>query len=90
VFDELVNVCEIDPPEPAEAPVSVPALVVTVQVNVEPATLLDNTIPVTSPEQIIGAAGVAVAVGVGLTVIVTVIGVPGQVFAVGVIVYVAV
>jgi hypothetical protein len=90
VFDELVSVCEIEPPDPAEAPVSVPELVATVQLNVEPATLLDNTIPVTSPEHIIGAAGVAVAVGVGLTVMVTVIGAPGQVLAVGVIVYVAV
>jgi hypothetical protein len=90
VLEELVNVWLIDPPEPAEAPVNDPALVATVHVKVDPVTLLDRTIPVTSPEQMIGAAGVAVAVGVGLTVIVTVIGAPGQELAVGVIVYVTV
>jgi hypothetical protein len=87
VFEEFVSVCPIEFPVPALAPVNVPALVVTVHVNVEPATLLVNAIAVVLPEQIVEAAGVAVATGIGFTVITTVIGaVPAHAFAEGVIV----
>jgi hypothetical protein len=84
--DEFVNVCVIEFPDPAAAPVSVPALVLAVHVNVVPARSLVNTIPVVVPEHIVPEAGVAVATGKGLTVITTVTGVPGHPFAVGVIV----
>ena len=55
-----------------------------------PATLLDNATDVVPPEQMVCDDGVAVATGVGLTVMVTVIGAPPQLFAVGVMVYTAV
>ena len=45
---------------------------------------------VVAPLQIVCAPGAAATSGIGLTVTITVIGVPGQVAAVGVIVYVAV
>jgi hypothetical protein len=38
-------------PDPAEAPVNVPELVVTVQEKVVPVTLLVKAIPVVPPEQ---------------------------------------
>ena len=78
----VVSVCEIlvpDPPEPPEVPDDV-----TVQVKVVPATLLVKGIEVVLPEHIVDVAGVAVATGFGLTVIVIVSGVPGQAFAIGV------
>jgi len=57
---------------------------------VVPATVLLNAIPVVLPEQIDCPEGVAVTLGTGFTVMVTVIGAPGQPDAEGVIVYVAV
>jgi hypothetical protein len=89
VLDVLVNVCAMVFPDPAAAPVTDPD-VATVHVNVEPPTLLVNEIAVVLPEQIVALSGVAVATGNGSTVITTVIGVPGQPLAVGVIMYVAV
>ena len=53
-------------------------------------TLLANEIAVIPPEQNVCDKGVAVTIGMGLTVIVSFIGVPAQPFAVGVIVYIAV
>jgi hypothetical protein len=53
---------------------------------VVPVTVLVNAIDVAVFEQIVCVAGVAVATGLGFTVITTVIGVPGHPFAVGVIV----
>lgn len=73
-------------PEPADAPVNNPELVETVHANVVPETLLVKTIFGAVPEQIRSDAGVAVATGLGFTVITTVIGVPGQELADGVIV----
>jgi hypothetical protein len=86
VTEELFKVCAIVEPAPAEVPVNEPALVVTVQSNVVPATVLVNATDVVLPEQIVCGEGDAVATGVGFTVIVTVIGAPGQAFAVGMIV----
>lgn len=62
----------------------------TVQLKVVPPTLEVRAILVVCPEQIVCELGVAVATGIGFTVIITVIGVPTHPFAVGVIVYVAV
>ena len=58
----------------------------TVQSKVVPVTELVKAIAVVPPEQIVCKAGVAVAAGIGLTVMVRVIGVPAQPFAVGVMV----
>jgi hypothetical protein len=82
----LVRTCEIVEPEPADAPVNKPELVETVQAKVVPETLFVKTIFGAVPEQIRSEAGVAVAMGLGLTVMTTVTGVPGQEFADGVIV----
>ena len=67
-------------PLPADAPLT--PLCVTVHANVVPVTLLVRAIPLAVPEQIVCDAGVAVTTGVGFTVMVTVIGVPGQPLAV--------
>lgn len=72
-------------PEPPLAPVVPDEL--AVQPNVEPATLLLSVMAVVPPEHIDIDDGVAVPTGFGFTVTVTVIGVPGQLFAVGVTVY---
>jgi hypothetical protein len=58
----------------------------TVQVKAVPDTLLVRATEDAVPEQIVCEAGVAVATGVGFTVITTVTGVPAQPLAVGVIV----
>jgi hypothetical protein len=78
-------------PEPlAATPVTVATLSL-VQVYVAPAVVLLNTIEVIADgEQIVCDDGVAVATGVGLTSTVAVIGAPGQLLAVGVIVKVTV
>ena len=74
----------------AAIPVTVPVLSL-VQLKVVPATFPESTIVVIAPvEQIVCEAGVATAFGVGLTSTVAVIGVPGQLLAVGVIVNVTV
>ncbi len=49
-----------------------------------------NAMPVVAPEQIVCNGGVAIAVGIGFTVITTSIGEPTQPFKVGVTVYVTV
>jgi hypothetical protein len=56
----------------------------TVHAKVVPATGLLKATEDAVPEQIVCRAGVAVATGVGLTVMTTVIGVPGHPLAVGV------
>jgi hypothetical protein len=84
--EAFVNTCEIEVPEPAEAPVNKPELVETVHVKVVPEMLLVRTIFGAVPEQIRSEDGVATATGLGLTVITTVIGAPGQELADGVIV----
>lgn len=81
---ELVRIWAILLPLPAVAPVTPDC--VTVQLNVVPATPDVRFMDVGFPLQIVCAEGVAVTFGIGLTVIVTVIGLPMQVFAVGVIV----
>jgi hypothetical protein len=55
-----------------------------------PDTLLLTEMPVVPPSQNVSVAGVAVTTGIGLTVTLTLIGVPEQPFAVGVITYVTV
>ena len=54
----------------------------TVQEKVLPATLLVKAMDVLSPEQNVCEAGVAVTTGTGLTVTVTVMGLPVQPLAV--------
>lgn len=71
-------------PELFDAPLTL--VCVTVQANVAPPVLLLSAIEVAVPEQMLCELGVAVAVGAGLTVTVTVIGEPAQVPALGVIV----
>ena len=83
-----VKVCAMLDPLDAEAPVTPDCT--TVQLKVVPATLLLNAMEVVAPEQIVCEDGVAVTTGVGLTVMTTMIGVPGHPFADGVMVYVAV
>jgi hypothetical protein len=58
----------------------------TVHAKVVPATVLLSATEVAVPEHIVWAPGVAVATGMGFTVITTVIGVPAHPLAVGVIV----
>ena len=76
------RVCAIVAPEDAVAPATPDCT--TVQTKVVPVTLLVRTTEVAVPEQIVCDAGVAVATGVGFTVITTVLGVPAQPLAVGV------
>jgi hypothetical protein len=71
-------------PEDAVAP-ETPACT-TVQAKVVPVTLLVRAMDGAVPEQIVCEAGVAVATGVGFTVITTVNGVPEHPLAVGVMV----
>ena len=72
-------------PLPAEAPLA-SVCDVTVHENVVPVTVLDRAILVVAPEQIVGEEGVAIATGVGFTLMVTVVGLPLQPLALGVIV----
>ena len=65
---DVVKVCEIIPPLPADAPVTPDCTIV--QENVAPLTLLLKGIEVDVPEQIVVAAGVADTLGIGFTVIV--------------------
>ena len=69
-------------PLPSEAPVA--PLCATVQLKVVPYILLVKAIKVESPEHIVLTEGVAIAVAVGFTVIVTIIGAPTQPPKVGV------
>jgi hypothetical protein len=63
----LLSVCAIVFPDPAAVPVNEAALVVTVQLKAEPATLLVKAIEVVPPEQKLCVTGVADATGVGFT-----------------------
>ena len=81
----LVNDCDMLAPVPDDDPVT-PPVATAVHAKVVPVTLDVNEILVLLPEHNVCAVGVAVTVGIGLTVITTVIGVPTQVLAVGVMV----
>ena len=70
------KVCAMEVPDPAVAP-DVPDSV-TVHAKVAPAGTEVRAIPVAVPEQIVCAAGVAVATGVGFTVIGMASGKPTQ------------
>jgi len=72
----------MDVPEPAVAPVAPDWL--TVQLYVVPLTEPLSAMDVALPEQIVCVVGVATTFGIGFTVTVTVIGVPGQPPTVGV------
>lgn len=85
----FVNVPEISPLPLAAIPVTIAALSL-VQLKVVPAVFPVNTIGVIAPEQTVCDAGVAIALGVGLTVTVAVDDIPGHPFAVAVIVNVTV
>ena len=81
----LVSVWAIRFPLLAEAPVTLPAgAIAIVQAKVVVGVVLLNAIFVVPAEQIVCATGVAVTLGVGLTVTTTSIGTPGQPLAVGV------
>jgi hypothetical protein len=83
----LVNVWEMELPVPLLKPeIVAPDNCAADHVNVVPVTFALRAILVVAPSQIVCEDGVAVATGLGLTVIVTVIGVPAQLLAVGVIV----
>jgi len=87
----VLTIVPLMSPEPLAAiPVTV-AVLSLVQLNTVPVTFPVNTIGVIATfEHFVCDEGVATAFGVGLTVTVAVIGVPGQVLAVGVIVNVTV
>jgi hypothetical protein len=84
----VLNVWLMLLPVPADSPV-VPDEV-TVQPNVVPGILLDNGIEVVPPEHNTVAAGLAVAAGLGFTVMITGTDEPGHEFAEGTILYVIV
>ena len=78
IFVVLVSVPLISPAPLAAIPVTVPALSL-VQLYTVPATLPVNTmVCIATPEHLVCDDGVATAVGVGLTVMVNVFGVPVQ------------
>ena len=80
----MLSVWAIVAPFPSEAPDT--PVCTTVQLKVVAETVLVNAMEVAVPEQIVCAPGVAVATGIGLTVMVTVIEDPEQPSAVGVMV----
>jgi hypothetical protein len=82
VVPVAVRVWAMLDPELAVAPVTPDCT--TVHAKVVPATGLLRATEEAVPEQIVWDAGVAVATGVGLTVITTVTGVPAHPLAVGV------
>jgi len=86
----LTGVPPIPPTPLLGTPVTVTVLFL-VQLNITPAVLLLNaTVVIALPEQTVCDDGVATAFGIGFTTTVAVIGVPLQLFAVGVIVKVTV
>jgi hypothetical protein len=89
VLVTLVRFCDMDTPLPLVKPEAVPDNWITVHAKVVPATLfgLVMLMVVVAPLQIVWLAGVARTFGIGFTVTSTVIGIPGQLFAEGVIVY---
>jgi len=80
VVPVLVKAWAIGVPEPAEDPV-IPAEALDVHAKVVPATPLVIAMLVDCPEQMVW--GEATALGVGLTVATTVIGVPAQLLGAG-------
>jgi hypothetical protein len=76
----LIKAWAIGVPVPADEPVII-ALAEAIQLNVVPATPPVMAIPVVCPEQIV--CGAATALGVGFTVAITVIAVPGQLLGAG-------
>ena len=87
-FVVAFSVCAITVPELALAPLTL--VCVTVHAKVVPPVLLDRVILEAFPEQILCEVAEAVTLGAGFTVTVAVIAEPGQLLAVGVIVYTAV
>jgi hypothetical protein len=83
VVPELVSIWAIVAPDEAVAPVIPPETAPTVQLNVLPATLLNNAIFVVPALQIVVGPNV-VTFGVGLTVTTMLTGRPEHEFAVGV------
>ena len=79
----VVKTWEMLSPLPADAPEA--PVWVTVHEKVVPETLLVKAMEVVAPEQMEGAAGVAVTFGMGFTVITTLTGVPEHPFTEGVI-----
>jgi len=88
-LEVLVSAWAIVEPLLFEKPLAVPLVNAAVQeyVTVAPVMAVDKPIPVAKPEQRVCWVGVAITVGVGFTVISTVMGVPLQVPMVGVTVY---
>jgi hypothetical protein len=89
-FRLLTSVWAIVFPLPSEKPVAVPEVSAAVQVKVVPAVGPVRLIAVVPLEQMVCAAGVAVAVGTGLMVITTTCAGPVHPLAAGVMVYVTV
>ena len=88
-LEVLVSAWAIVEPLLFEKPLAVPLVNAAVQeyVTVAPVMALDKPMPVVAPEQRVCWVGVAITVGVGFTVISTVMGVPLQVPIIGVTVY---
>ena len=87
----FVSVCDMVVPFPFVAPETLfSGESDTLQLNVVPITCPDNEMDVVFSEQMVWLVGEAFTVGVGFTVIITVIASPVQPLATGTIVYVAV
>jgi len=86
---EFVSVCAMLFPEPSKAPV-IPLLCVTVHAKAVPVSLDVNATLGATPLHIVCDEGVAVISDIEFTIITTLVDVPEQPLAVGVIVYVAV
>ena len=80
----FVSDCAIVLPLPADSPETLPdGESLTVHENAEAEVALDKVIAVVPPEQMVWDDGKAATIGVGFTVMVTVIGIPAQPFAEG-------
>ena len=81
----LTRVCDIRSPEPADAPVTLPAgIMPVVHAKVVNGVALDRTIFMEPVEHIVWKGGAAMATGFGLTVTMTFKCDPGHPFANGV------
>jgi hypothetical protein len=89
VVPAFVSACAIVAPLDADAPVMPPVIAPMVQLNVAPVTLLAKAIFVVAPLHIVSGLAV-VTFGVGLTVTIKLVGLPGQELAVGVTIYITV
>lgn len=89
VFELLVSICEILVPLPLENPEAEPLWIEAIHEKIVPATLLGllMLMLVVAPLQMDWEVGFAAAFGIGFTVTSTLMGIPGQPFADGVIVY---